>query len=102
MIVGGNQILVGAMRAARRHGLRLPEDVSLVTCDETVLSEFYSPPLATITRDVGLMGKEAGAGILNAIAEGAPRRVLLPVVFEPNGSCARPPVKPRAGKKNSS
>ena len=54
IVAGSNQILVGVMvRNAIRPGraCRIPEDVSLVTCDDVPLAEFLTPPLATIERD---------------------------------------------------
>jgi DNA-binding LacI/PurR family transcriptional regulator len=39
---------LGALKALRQRGLRVPEDVSVVGCDNISLSEFASPPLTTI------------------------------------------------------
>ena len=40
---------LGALKALRQRGLRVPQDVSVVGCDNIELSEFASPPLTTIT-----------------------------------------------------
>ena len=39
---------VGALRALRDHGLRVPEDVSVTGFDNVKLSEFSCPPLTTV------------------------------------------------------
>ena len=39
---------LGALKALREKGLRVPEDVSVVGCDNISLSEFATPPLTTI------------------------------------------------------
>ncbi len=39
---------LGAMRAVRRAGLRVPEDVSIIGFDDILLSEFTEPPLTTV------------------------------------------------------
>jgi LacI family transcriptional regulator len=39
---------IGALRAIRRHNLRVPEDVSVVGFDDISLAEFTEPPLTTV------------------------------------------------------
>jgi DNA-binding LacI/PurR family transcriptional regulator len=39
---------VGAMSALWRHGLRVPQDVSVVGCDNIRISEFLPVPLTTV------------------------------------------------------
>lgn len=39
---------LGALKALRQRGLRVPQDVSVVGCDNISLSEFAFPPLTTI------------------------------------------------------
>ena len=65
IVVGSNQILVGVLRELRRSGLRIPDDVSLVTCDEVPLAEFLVPPLATIERDHFEIGAIAATLLLD-------------------------------------
>ncbi|HEX3958984.1 MAG TPA: LacI family DNA-binding transcriptional regulator [Trebonia sp.] len=90
IIAGGNQILVGVLRSLRDRQLRIPRDVSLVTCDEVPLAEFLTPPLATIRRDPYQMGVTA-AGLLLDRFGGAGRRVAeLPTQFVTADSCAKP------------
>lgn len=91
LIAGGNQILVGVLRAIRRRGLRIPRDVSLVTCDHTPLAEFLEPALATIERDPRQLGHGAAKLLLEVLQGAAPRRILLPVNFAPGRSCGPPP-----------
>ena len=40
---------IGAMRALQRAGLRVPEDVSIVSFNDTPLSEMVDPPLTSIS-----------------------------------------------------
>jgi DNA-binding LacI/PurR family transcriptional regulator len=47
---------LGAMKALREAGLRVPEDVSVVGCDDIFISETSYPPLTTISipkREIG-------------------------------------------------
>lgn len=90
LIAGGNQILAGVLRTIRRRRLRIPEDVSLITCDRTPLSEFLEPPLATIERDTRELGRRAAQLFLEVLQGAAPQRIALPVAFDPGQSCGPP------------
>ncbi len=48
LVVGTDHMAVGALRALREHGIRIPEDVSIVGYDNTELSAYTEPPLTTI------------------------------------------------------
>jgi LacI family transcriptional regulator len=90
LIAGGNQILIGVLRAIRRRKLRIPNDISLVTCDRIALSEFLEPSLATIERDPRQMGKAAADLLLRMLQGSLPEQVTLPVKFDPEQSCGPP------------
>lgn len=100
LIAGGNQLLVGVLRAIRRRRLRIPKDVSLVTCDRIPLAEFLEPALATIERDTRKLGHSAAQVLLEVLQGAAPRRVVLPVNFVPGQSCGPPPVTSGRSSKN--
>lgn len=95
IIAGGNQVLVGVLRALRSQQARVPRDLSLITCDTVALSEFVEPPLATISRDPRLMGESAAELLLEGLAGLPPRTVLLPTGFTVAGSCAPPRSEPK-------
>lgn len=89
VILGGNQLLEGALRVVRRHGVRLGQEVSLVCCDDLPLSRLFDPPIATIMRDTGLLGQRAAEILLAQIERAHPTEpILLPTWFELRGSCA--------------
>ncbi|MFP5342225.1 MAG: LacI family DNA-binding transcriptional regulator [Candidatus Limnocylindria bacterium] len=89
IIAGGNQVLAGCIRAIQRHGIRIPDDISLVTCDEVDLSELHSPPISAIARGTLLLGRTAAELLLERIGGADPRTVLLPTTFT-----ARPSTGP--------
>jgi LacI family transcriptional regulator len=87
IIAGGNQVLAGCVRALVRHGTRIPQDVSLVTCDEVDLSELHAPPIASVSRDTLQLGRVAAELLLERVAGTAgPRTVLLPTRFTATAS----------------
>lgn len=93
IIAGGNQVLAGCVRALGRHGVRVPDDISLVTCDEVDLSELHSPPIASVARDTILLGRTAAELVLERLAGSEPRTVLLPTTFNPRPSCGPVPAR---------
>ena len=92
IIAGGNQVLAGCIRSLHRHGIRIPDDISLVTCDEVDLSELHAPPIASIARDTLRLGNTAAELLLERIAGGEPRTVLLGTTFNPRPSCGPVPA----------
>ena len=96
VIAGGNQLLIGTLRALTRLGLRVGEDVALVTCDDFPLSELYRPPIATIGRDTVGMGRTAAELLVSRIRfPQEPATVILPTTYKPRPSACPPPSASR-------
>jgi LacI family transcriptional regulator len=90
IIVAGNQLLAGCLRAIRARGLRVGADLSLITCDEVPLVEFHDPPIASVSRDNAELGRTAAQLLLERLTGEAPRTVMLPTTFIPRASCMAP------------
>ncbi|WP_246944242.1 LacI family DNA-binding transcriptional regulator [Bacillus pinisoli] len=58
----------GAIRAIKEAGLRIPEDIAIVGCDDLDACRYIDPPLTTISQDKEKMGKLA-AYMLSDIIE---------------------------------
>jgi LacI family transcriptional regulator len=54
-----DSMAVGALSAARAHGLRIPEDISIVGFDDTVEAEIAYPPLTTVRQPLKELGRMA-------------------------------------------
>ncbi|HUQ78848.1 MAG TPA: LacI family DNA-binding transcriptional regulator [Patescibacteria group bacterium] len=68
-IVAYNDLMaIGAMRAIRRHGLRVPQDVSLVGFDDVALAAYVEPALTTLRQETGEMGRWAVATLTEQLA----------------------------------
>lgn len=88
IVAGGNQVLAGCVRALGRNGIRIPDEMSLVTCDEVALSELHSPPIASVGRDTLALGRVAAELLLERLAGSTePKTVLLPTTYTPRASC---------------
>ena len=58
---------LGAIRAARKRGLRVPEDFSVVGFDDSPLMAFTDPPLTTIRKPVAAIAAAAVRTLLDRI-----------------------------------
>lgn len=82
IIAGGNQLLIGCLRALKRHGREPGSDIAIITCDDVPLSELYRPPIASISRDSVALGRNAAELLLRRLrGESEPATVVLPTVF---------------------
>jgi LacI family transcriptional regulator len=61
---------IGAIRALREDGRRVPEDVSVIGFDDVFAAAFHNPSLTTIRQPLWLMGKLAAECLLRRIANG--------------------------------
>jgi LacI family transcriptional regulator len=68
---------MGVQLAARRAGISIPEDVSLVSLHESELADFLSPPLTTVLLPVAEMAYRAVDLVVSIIEGGAPESVLI-------------------------
>jgi len=96
IISGGNQILLGVMRAVRQLGVSVPGALSIISCDSTDLAELGSPPITVIWRDLAQIGRAAADLLVQRLAseeEWRPRRIMLPTELLVRDSCAPPPKK---------
>ncbi|MFJ9714133.1 LacI family DNA-binding transcriptional regulator [Streptomyces sp. NPDC101234] len=59
VFASSDELAAGVIEAARRRGLRVPEDLSVVGFDDTPLAQVTSPPLTTIHGPVREMGAVA-------------------------------------------
>lgn len=68
---------IGAMRALRANGLRIPEDVAVTGFDDTDEGRFSSPPLTSVSPDPGTMAAQAVRMLVERINgyTGPPRAV---------------------------
>lgn len=92
IIAGGNQVLVGVLDELTAQGIRIPVDLSLVTCDDVPLAKFFTPPLATVGRDTYAMGSAAARLLLARLGGAEPETTVLPTMFTAGGSCGPPPA----------
>ena len=59
---------LGAMRAIRARGLRVPEDVSVTGFDDLFFAEYLEPPLTTVRQPMRRMGEMAMENLLKLMS----------------------------------
>ncbi len=67
IVYGSDPMALGGIRAAHRHGMSVPEQLPVVGFDDLQLSEWSSPPLSTVHRDVPQRGRAVATLLLRAL-----------------------------------
>ena len=67
-----DEMAVGAMRCIHDHGLRVPEDISVIGFDDLAIADMITPKLTTVRQDFEQIGSEA-VHFLMDIVEGKRR-----------------------------
>lgn len=89
IFAANDQMAAGAALGLFRHGLRVPEDVSLVGFDDLPTSVYATPPLSTIHQPAYEMGRLAAASVLQLIAGSQPTASLPSPELLVRGSSSR-------------
>lgn len=55
----GDAFAIDMIRAAKARGLKIPEDISVMSLDDLLVSRYLDPPLSTMTFDKELLGAKA-------------------------------------------
>jgi DNA-binding LacI/PurR family transcriptional regulator len=88
---------LGIVRVARRLGLRVPEDISVVGFDDSPAARHGDPPLTTVRQDVAAKGRLAASLLTARIGQarsgttGRVRHHVLPTELVIRASTARSP-----------
>lgn len=88
IFAGNDETAHGVYKGIRDSGLRIPEDISIVGCDDTIGGLLY-PRLTTIREFPEQIGKQMVEMILNRVAEPtlAPQTVTIPTEMIKKDSC---------------
>jgi len=81
VLAANDQMALGAMRAVREAGKRIPQDVSVLGFDDIPEAAYFDPPLTTVVQDFGLLGRKSLEELLRLVKE--PQERVRHVVFQP-------------------
>ena len=78
IFVANNLMTLGALRAMREHGVRIPEDIALVGFDDMPWANELCPPLTAVSQPTYELGQETVLLLLRRLAEpDAPVRTVI-------------------------
>lgn len=90
IICDSDVLAVTALGVVQQMGWSVPDDVSIVGWDDSLISRVVHPPLTAVTRDIEEFGAAATRHLLAAIHGGANGAVEAPAAeLTPRGSTAR-------------
>jgi LacI family transcriptional regulator len=80
VFAASDAMAIGAMRALRDAGRRIPEDVAIVGFDNMPFAERAEPPLTTVRQPIQRAGALAVETLIDMIEnpDSSPRRIVLP------------------------
>jgi LacI family repressor for deo operon, udp, cdd, tsx, nupC, and nupG len=92
-----DEMAIGAMRAIKSNGLRVPEDVSVIGFDDIRFARYMDPPLTTVAQPKDELGREAMSMLIELLrgSDMPARKRILPTQLVVRGSTGRCPGKVR-------
>jgi LacI family transcriptional regulator len=99
IFVTSNRITMGTMSAIEAHGLRCPQDISVIGYDNYEWHDVYHPKMTTIAQPTYLMGARAAELLIRRMTTGyhakEPQQMLLKstlIIRESTGVCPAEPM----------
>ena len=94
--MASDTMAVGALKALRQAGRRVPQDISLVSFDDIPVASATEPPLTTVRQPIGRMAVLAVEALLDLIEQpgSGPQRIVLPTQLVIRESCSGKEVVP--------
>ncbi|MEU8979703.1 LacI family DNA-binding transcriptional regulator [Streptomyces sp. NPDC048309] len=90
LVCDDDKLAAGAYKAARRLGLRIPDDISITGLDDLALARAMDPELTTVRLDAELFGQRGMEALLAVLEGRTPREGDIPVELVVRGSTAPP------------
>lgn len=95
LLTDGDQLALGALRAAAERALHVPGQLSIISADDTPAAALTSPPLSTASQPFADKGRAAGEELLRLMVTTgtASRTTLLPTRLVTRATTSRPHEK---------
>jgi DNA-binding LacI/PurR family transcriptional regulator len=91
IVFDSDLLAVTGLGVAQQMGFSVPDDISIVGWDDSLISQVVHPPLTAITRDIQAFGVAAARHLLAAVDGASPRDVeTRRGELTPRGSTGRP------------
>jgi LacI family transcriptional regulator len=69
VICSSDVFAIGALKACRNRSVKVPDDISIIGCDDFDFAELLDPPLTTIAVPAARMGRFAAEALWAAVTE---------------------------------
>jgi DNA-binding LacI/PurR family transcriptional regulator len=73
-----DMLAIGAIKAFRRAGLRVPDDMAVIGFDDIPIAEVFEPGLTTVAQPMHALGATAVELLLHKLSGGTPDSRILP------------------------
>lgn len=85
-----DRMAMGAIRALREAGRRVPDDISVIGFDDIPMASYFDPPLTTLHQLLEESGRQAARLLIETIQDPhrLPDQVLIPARLVERASCA--------------
>ena len=80
MVAANDLVAIGAIATLKKHGYRVPKDISVVGIDDIQMAALLDPPLTTVTQPIYEMGRQGMENILLRIQN--PELETSEILFE--------------------
>lgn len=90
VFTGDDDAAIGVLKALHKHGLRVPEDISVIGFDDLGFAPFLNPPLTTVRAPTEKVGQIATGRLFDLLENGpANEVVVLPteIIFRRSCGC---------------
>lgn len=90
VFAASDMMAIGALKAMRAAGLRVPQDVALVGFDDIPLAALVDPPLTTVRQSISDLGYTAATLLFEELESEdseSPQRMILPTELVVRSSC---------------
>jgi LacI family transcriptional regulator len=85
-----DEMALGALHAAQRLGVSVPEQLSIVSYDDTRTMLYSNPPITAVRHPTAAMAAKAAELLLDANTAGDKSDIAVPFEFIQRASCAPP------------
>lgn len=105
IIIGGVNMLPGVLKAIRCLGLRIPQDVSIISATNAEIAQLVTPPVTELHVDYANIGREAAALIMGRLDQSmnpGPRVLQFETTLIERDSCGPATIStPRRGSRST-
>ncbi len=80
---------IGAMRAIKEKGMKVPDDISIIGYDDVTISSYIDPPLTTMRIRKQELGREAVSELIRLLEDKEGKRIILQAELIVRGTCRK-------------